>query len=196
MLNDEKRKIIEDNIALVHSYLNRHNILDEDERADYVCEFCSIMNKCEYDESLAKLSTLVWRSLDNYRLRKLKHKTATKRKLNEGECLMSLDEKTLNGTNEEMLERSELVPCKKNTMYDFEVEDFIKQARDYIVANDTTTKHKREQIFDKMIEAYRHNNGFFNSSDFARECNISRQAIHTQLKIVREQVRELLWKLD
>ena len=190
MLNESKNQMIQDNIGLVFAYLNNHHIVDEDEKADYICEFCNIIDKCNYDEQLGKLSTFVWQALHNYGLRRLRNKTALKRTLDETTTLPSLNETY--GENEN-LEFGDIISNNYDYFGEVDLIDFIEQIHDAIKESDRTKGHKREAIFNEMIYAYMYNNGVLNNMALADKYGVSRQAIHQQVNKVREIVEELLW---
>lgn len=190
MLNETKKKMIQDNIGLVFAYLNKHHIVDEDEQADYICEFCNIIDRGDYNEQLGRLSTFVWRALHNYGLRRLRTKTAFKRKIDETPNLPSLNEVYCDNEN---LEFGDIISNNYDYFGEIDLVDFIEQVHDAIKESDRTKGHKREAIFNEMVYAYMYNNGMFNNVELADKYSVSRQAIHQQVQKIREIVGDMLW---
>lgn len=190
MLNESKNKLIQDNIGLVFAYLNKHHIIDEDEQADYICEFCNIIDRGDYNENLGRLSTFVWRSLHNYGLRRMRSKGAFKRTIDETPNLPSLNETY--GDNEN-LEFGDVISNKCDYFGEVDLVDFIEQVHGIIKENDKTQGHKRETIFNEMVYAYMYNNGVLNNIALANKYGISRQAIHQHIQKIREIVGDMLW---
>jgi hypothetical protein len=194
MLTDEKRKLIEDNIGLVYRYLSTHGIDDEDTRADYICEFCKIIDRCEYDESLGKLSTFVWKSLDNFSLCRLRKNTTIKRTLDMCKNLPSFDDNIIKKpSNEGVMSLSEIVPNRYDYFGEIELEDFIEQVAEKIEQKTHTTDSTQNYIFQDIVNAYRYNNGFLNGAELAEKYGISRQAVCSQLRKIRKVAKGVMW---
>lgn len=192
MLDNEKRKLIEDNIGLVYSYIEKHNIIDEDDRADYLHEFCHIIDTCTYDENKGKLSTLVWRSFDNYAIRRNRNKARIKRTLDEQAILPSLDENWYLSDSKHPTTLGEVTPDRHDCFGEIELADGIEKVKGILRRKDeksTATRYvSQEGLFNDLIYAYLHNNGKVNGSELAEKYNVSRQSINSYIKRFRRLV--------
>ena len=197
MLNDEKRKLIEDNMGLVYSYVNKHDIKDEDEQADYICEFCHIIDTCDYDESRGKLSTLVWRSLDNYTLQRMRNKTRIKRTLDEQTIMPSLDQEWVGINSKCPMTLGEVIPDDHDCFGDIELARGVEIVKDILKNRDESCNVavrsiSQEAMFKDIIYAYLHENGRVNGRELAEKYGISRQAINNYMKRFRKLAEEYI----
>ena len=196
MLNDKKREIIENNIGIVYDYIHKHNITDEDEQAECLCEFCNIIDSGKYDKNIAALSTFVWRSLDNYRKRKWRTKTTIKRTLLKDEVVVSLNTPLNNDNDKENNELMDIVPNNHDYFGEIELKDTIielsKMIKDNAPKDNVQRKITQEQVFNNIIYAYLYKNGKLNGAELALKYNTSRQSVNQCLAKVRKVIEEYL----
>lgn len=196
MLNDEKRKIIEDNIGIVYAYIHKHNIIDEDEQSECLCEFCNIIDSGKYDENIAALSTFVWRSLDNYRKRKWRTNTTIKRTLLRDGVAISLNTPLNADTDKDANELMDIVPNNHDYFGEIELRDTIielnKLIKDSSPKDNVQRKITQEQVFNNIIYAYLYKNGKLNGAELALKYNTSRQSVNQCLTKVRKVIEEYL----
>lgn len=197
MLNNEQKQIVEDNIGLVYKYAKIHNITDQDEIGDLLCEFCKVVDKGTYDKEKGSFSTFIWNSLTNYQRYKYRANSTIKRTLDTCD-LLSLNKPYYykNGDNSDM-EWGEVIPCDHDCFGEIELEGLILRMRDRLERQDSRYKAqkkiKRVQILDEMIYSYLYENGRFNASEVSIKYGISRQRINDYVIKFRQLAKEMLY---
>lgn len=197
MLDNKQKQIVEENVGLVYKYAQMHNIIDQDEIGDLLCEFCKVVDKDTYDKEKAKFSTFIWNSLNNYRKGKLRANSTIKRTLDSCPTLPSLNNTYYKDDSGDM-EWGEVIPCPHDYFGEIEFEDLILALREKLEKQDNRynaeKKIKRVQVFDELIYSYLYENGRFNAAEIALKYDISRQRINNYVVKIREQVKEMLYE--
>lgn len=195
MLNDEQKKLIEDNIKLVYAFCSNYHITDEDDIADLECEFCRLIDTKQYNKDKGTLATFIWNSLNNYQKSKYYRSITESRTLPTGNVFLYLNKMIEDESDK--TEIQELVGDDIDYFEETEIDTIINKIRMACMEVDKKRscfqrKFTMSQLFETVVEAYKCNNGFVNGAEIARKFGVTRQNINIQMKELANIAKEYL----